>query len=236
MVKIHCPFCGALFKMNQSEKSLFNKKIYCVDCGAELNPEHHILEDKQNDESYRTFGNHIEDLIDYLKLILIKPVSFFKNSEEINKKSAISFLILLYVIGYILDYICFFVFNYLPSANLSPPLWFNIYTYTIITFLRASIVHSLIYYFLRGNPRFWSTAKILCFEQAPRIFLIIPVLEYPIFIWSMILQILGLSEVHKISKVKASFITFIDFGIFIVIRYFISSYLENFLRLRGQLI
>ncbi len=57
-----------------------------------------------------------------------------------------------------------------------------------------------------GDIKYWTTAKVLCFEEATRVLLILPFSGKIIKIWSFVIETIGLSVAHKTTKANAFFL------------------------------
>jgi hypothetical protein len=93
-------------------------------------------------------------------------------------------------------------------AGLVAQVVFGGISITIGVFLTSGILHLMLLVLGGGQKAFEATFRAVCFSQAPMILFVIPVFLIPgcgvlIALWSVVLYVIGLAEVHQIGYGRA---------------------------------
>ena len=178
-------------------------------------------------------GGMFSSLLRTIKDVLFAPKSFFSVMDPEGKASyPISFAVITFTVPLLITMFfkySFFYLEFLPRVHelaslyfawLAGPILFIVAAvvvpilWIITLYIWAAVVHlSLV--ILRGNTYpFRATLKVLCYSNATQLWSIIPVVGSMIAgIWGIVVNVIGLSAVHHISKIKA----FIALFLFIII-------------------
>lgn len=195
----------------------------------------------------------ISNFFKKVKEIFTKPSLFFKNlkyEEGIGNALLFYFIIILIVnliglvIGYLfLDQIIDLTYkflNFIPEEKITigfPKLYsesIQSLTQSIIwVFIGAGILHIWLKIF-GGEATYKKTFQLYVYSSTPAILLgFIPLLSFILWIWTMILLIIGSQRTHNLEKNKAILIISIPYVLINIIILAFSAFALTFLRSIG---
>ncbi len=232
---IQCPKCG----IGQTVSSQ-----YCSICGTIINQKSSLPSmtlsgwEKRDGSLFGTFFKTIGTL-------LSSPSTIFR---QISSRSKVSSAILFYVLILL---IVTPILTWVQSADISSGggqseqfLFIKVILQPVFTLIlglislviSASLLHLLFIITRVKTADFKETLIAYCYIQAPVIFFLIPLPILPqlfIGIWSFVLQVIGMAEVHKTSYGKMFLIQFVTAMILFVILFFLTIILLLILAAAG---
>jgi len=175
------------------------------------------------------------DLINKIIKVLIDPLNFFADlkKEKGVKKAFIYLLILLFfstilgtVVGYLAQSFSFNIVSKILNLNLPQPeysfgtiFFWALVGYPIsalLSFVWAGLLHVWILIF-RGKADYTKTYQLYIYSQTPRfVFGWIPIVSSFIWIYDLVLLIIGTEKVHEISRLRAVLMYIIPIGLLIL--------------------
>ncbi|MBP1930010.1 hypothetical protein J2741_002606 [Methanolinea mesophila] len=168
----------------------------------------------------------LDNFVEKLKGFLLKPVETFQMSREDSLGTTFAYYIVLAIISAILVTIV-----YTAVASLSPlaslpgfaglfPLFifvFLIVAYIIGPFIGGAWVHIFVWLF-GGRKGYIQTVKAMMYAATPSFLLSwIPLVSIIGSIWTLILEIIGIRELHEISTGRAVAAVIIPIVIIVII-------------------
>ena len=250
-VDIICPECDFTQQVPEETIPDEMRWVRCPRCNATFehifrgtenieNPWDEISgEGKSPDKSHRETEDtgYFTDLWRTFRSVLFSPTAFFGSLREPGGlKNSIAFGILLGSIGAMFN--IFWRFFLMPEEfadiiNTIPwPLSLNhlfiifiVISPLIILFMMlvTAVVLHIFLIILRGaNNEFEATMKVSAYINATSMFYIIPYLGGIIgWIWSMVITVIGLREIHKTSTLKALFTVLLPLLLLFILGMFI---------------
>ena len=164
----------------------------------------------------------VKFLLDYKEkwiLVLLKPSKFFKKAKrERLYKHSIFFLLFSEIIMLLGTVILSLIITTvtLPMILLLP---FILAVSLGLSFVSAGVLHLFSFVFKR-DIKYKDTYKVVAYAYAPATFSWVPLLSLISAVWSLIIQIVGISKVHKISKFKASIVVLLPLFIMLTVLFF----------------
>jgi hypothetical protein len=161
------------------------------------------------------------NIINKVKSVFIEPGNFFINlEEEKGLKSSIIYLWTLIPFAIIIS----IIIKYL-SANSHYSLFFSdIVIYYFLFFLGTFILVPILHFCLKllgGKASFSKTYQVFIYAITPKLlFGFVPVVNFFITTWAIVLEFVGFSKIHKINIWKvllADILAFIFFMIVFVV-------------------
>jgi len=174
--------------------------------------------------------------IDKIKMLFLEPSEFFRSVKDETITNSLVLYVIIGLIIILTSYGLGFVFqylnlNYLYSGNLIGG-GFGIASYVlgiIFTFIYSGIVH-LTAKIAGGEGRFVDSYNAVTYSLIiSSILLIIPIIGFLGFIYSIILAVFGISEYHKVSKGKAVIIVLSPIILLVVFIVFILIIFRQYL-------
>ena len=183
------------------------------------------------------------ELIQKIKGILTTPSKFFENlKKEKGLKKAFIYFMILSLFSFILTLIIQYFSN---------PLYLNLFggslsSYTfwlllilivifyglvlIFSFIMAALLHLWIIIF-GGKANYEKTYQLYIYSHTPNlVFGWIPIINLLIWIYSLVLLIIGTQKVHKIPKTRAILMYVIPFILIIVLLLILILFLSSILK------
>lgn len=190
---------------------------------------------KEIDDAFNDKNTKIkqkESNLDYwgkIKLIFSNPVEFFKAVREPSIKDSFIMYLVVGVLTSLFSYGVAMLFSRSFLRYISGGI-FGYFGYTYIylgigiflvsiaaIFAYAGIVQLIAKWF-GGIGNYTDSFNALAYSSIPgRILMVIPIIGFLAFIYSLVLAIIGVSEYHNISKGKATAVVLIPIGAIIVI-------------------
>jgi hypothetical protein len=180
-------------------------------------------------EAWRELG-FLTRLFETIRRSLLQPVAFFRDVDPRGPVlAALVYAVVMFWVGMALQLIWEFVLPQPFGSALPPtegdglktylsPLFLLLFTLLapiylpIGLFLYAGLLHLLL--LILGGPSrgYVGTLRVLCYSSAPQLFAIVPFCgAFVSLIWSTVLQIIGLREVHGIQTGKSVAVVLIPF-------------------------
>lgn len=144
-------------------------------------------------------------LIEKIKTIFLNPDNFFKKVQKEKPVESIKFLIFLSIISGILAG-AFLSFGQSPSSMFTAAFVLMMPVLMFFSYLFNTVTTQLFVMVFGGNADITQTMKSVIYSSLPAtIFAWIPIIGIVASIYSLYINILGLSRYHKISRVRALF-------------------------------
>ncbi len=193
----------------------------------------------------------ITNFFQIIKEIFTNPSNFFDNlkKEEGMQKSLLFYFIIILIInliGLIIGYLfldqiidlTYKILNFVPKEEITigfPRLYSeslqNMIQSMIWVFIGAGILH-IWFKIFGGKASYQKTFQLYVYSHVPEILLgLLPILGMILWIWTMVLLVIGSQKTHKLTKNKAILIIVIPYilinVIVLLITFFSIAYVRN---------
>jgi len=172
------------------------------------------------------------NLKDKVVMILTRPVDFFKRAEK-DVGQAFGYLALFYLIFVILTLVVSFYTEAVSVVVLKqfnipvpeqPEMSFRIistvFAYVmalLFSFIISAILHVYLVIFA-GKASYSQTYSMMVHAGTPTmLFGWLPIVSFFAGVWSLVLLILGISEVHKMSRMRATLLILVPLVVFVLV-------------------
>jgi hypothetical protein len=180
----------------------------------------------------------VENIIAKMKGILLNSVETFQQSKDDDQKTILTYFAVLLLINSFFYAIVTYTKTGSYMASMVPGSGgiFLIFAFTVISTIILSVLFvvwlHLWVYILGGRRGLIQTAKAFVYGGTPWFLLgWIPYIGVIFLIWSFILGILGIRELHEVSTARAAIALVIAIAIPFMILLFISLYLISHLNI-----
>ena len=143
--------------------------------------------------------------------VLLDPVESFQQSENDGPKEVLTYFVVLFLINSVLSTVVKYIGLDSETIALSPVFGniFFLFAFAVISFLVMAAIFVMLLHFwlyiLCGKGGIMQTIKAFVYASTPMfLFGWIPVIGFIFTIWSAVLIVLGIRELHKMSTGEAA--------------------------------
>jgi hypothetical protein len=153
----------------------------------------------------------IDNIVTKIKGILLNPIESFQQSENDRPKEVLTYFVVLFLIYSVLSTVVKYIGLDSETIALLPVFGniFFLFAFAVFSFLVIAVIFVMLLHFwlyiLCGKGGIMQTIKAFVYASTPMLlFGWIPVIGFIFTIWSAVLNVLGIRELHKMSTGEAA--------------------------------
>ncbi len=231
-VDVRCPYCGYSKSVPSDKIPPNTKWAICPKCRQRFELFHDVVFERvggrQDSGATGDRGKSPWEMRDELglwtalvrttKLVLFSPDKMFGTlSYRGGMKDPLAFGLLTGSIGGMLGFFWQLMIMSMGTAAFAAPflghlgLWFVLIIMTVLVpilvlvgiYIYSAVLHFLLLIVRGGKNGFEATFRVICYSQVAQVIAIVPVLGgWVAGLWQLIIQIIGLKEIHETSYLR----------------------------------